>query len=447
MATTGFQDFGKGDETRVRAGTLFNKSIFVTDGSMWKTHRMLARPYFSRDRVSDYVTFAKYADKMVNIMTHFARRGEAVDVQDLFGRFTFDTAGEFLIGADDLNTLDDPLPRAGCAKLGPMGTAIEGQHGRFATAFKDAQVELVTRAFTPLIYWTAAEFFGDRQVEPIREIDAYLLPMVKEALRKKREVRITDGEETFLEHLVGSTDDVEIIRHQLLGMLVAARDTTACLLTFACYLLSQHPEVFNTLREEVLSTVGSTEHPDHQQIKQMKYLRAVLNETLRLFPPVPVDARTSCKEAIIPSPQSRGGGVYVPKSGTEIWFSLMSIHKRKDIWGDDANEFDPGRWLGPSQEGEIAEGDPVEFMPFFAGPRVCIGQQLAYNEASFVMVRLAQAFRKFTLVQVDAAPVGSLPPESWKDAKGKRKAVEKIVPLSAVTMFAKGGTWLQMNLA
>ncbi|KAG8924692.1 Cytochrome P450 52A3, partial [Tulasnella sp. 417] len=109
--------------------------------------------------------------------------------------------------------------------------------------------------------------------------------------------------------------------------------------------------------------------------------------------------------------------------------------RRKDLWGDDADEFNPERWMDPDRARRIAS-DPFMFLPFNGGPRICLGQQFAYNEASFVLVRLLQKFSRITLAQDEAAPASALPPASWKEAKG-RKRVEKVWPKTALTLYSK----------
>ena len=77
-----------------------------------------------------------------------------------------------------------------------------------------------------------------------------------------------------------------MIKDETLNILLAGRDTTSCTLTFAVYALSQHPEVLNRLRAEVLKVVGSARRPSYDDIREMKYMRAFINEVLRLYPPV-----------------------------------------------------------------------------------------------------------------------------------------------------------------
>ncbi|KAG8894183.1 hypothetical protein FRC01_013127, partial [Tulasnella sp. 417] len=147
---------------------------------------------------------------------------------------------------------------------------------------------------------------------------------------------------------------------------------------------------------------------------------------------VPVNTRHSKHDVVIPT---REGGLYIPRGDFTCIFSTISIQRRKDLWGDDADEFNPERWMDPDRARRIAS-DPFMFLPFSGGPRVCLGQQFAYNEASFVLVRLLQTFSRITLAQAEAAPASALPPASWKEAKG-RKRVEKVWPKTALTLYSK----------
>lgn len=120
----------------------------------------------------------------------------------------------------------------------------------------------------------------------------------------------------------------------------------------------------------------------------------------------------------------------------------MLIHRRTDLWGPDALEFDPDRFLDDRVRKYLTP-KPYIFVPFNAGPRICLGQQFAYNEMSFVIIRLLQ---NFTSIALDTAsqPPDSVPPASWAGAPG-RKGIEKIWPRSHLTMYSKGGLWVKME--
>ncbi|KAG9001078.1 hypothetical protein FRB93_012458 [Tulasnella sp. JGI-2019a] len=412
--------------TTLRTGSFFGKGIFTADGDHAKMHRALARPYFARERISEYESFRKYTDKLIVVLKRAIYSGEPIDVQDMFARFTIDTAGEFLFGTSDLNTLDLPFPKASEAVIGPKGIATDTVYGQ------------------PMPFWAAREFLVDSQTEMAKVIEGFLEPLAKKAMERKAQVLASGekmDEESFLDHLALSTDDVVLVKDQLLNMMLAARDTTAGLLSFTCYLLAMHPDVMLRLRQEILTAFGPIGLPTYDSLKTLKYLRAVLNESLRIFPPVPINSRSTKAPTIIPT---RQGPLYIPRSAWQITWSVNAIHTRKDLWGDDADDFVPDRWLGERAK-DIA-ADSFQFVPFNVGPRICLGQQFAYNEASFVLVRLLQVIDDFTVAQTEAAPTGSLPPDEWKLRKG-RQAIEQIHPQSAMTMYSKGGLWLRMHIA
>lgn len=142
----------------------------------------------------------------------------------------------------------------------------------------------------------------------------------------------------FLPELVRQTQDPVRIRSELLNILLAGRDTTASLLSNVWWTLSKRPDIWTKLQDE-LAVLGG-QPPSYEQIKDFKYLRAVLNESLRLYPLVPANAR----EAVVDTTLPLGGGpdglapIFVPK-GQVITWSTFSMHRRKDYYGEDAEEF------------------------------------------------------------------------------------------------------------
>ena len=108
-----------------------------------------------------------------------------------------------------------------------------------------------------------------------------------------------------------------------------------------------------------------------------------------------------------------------------------------------AHEFDPDRFLDDRVKRYLVP-NPFIFLPFNAGPRICLGQQFAYNEASTVIARIAQAFEEIRL-DMDSNPEAK-PPADWANGNG-RKATEKICVKSHLTIYAKGGVWVKMKEA
>ncbi|KDQ21543.1 hypothetical protein BOTBODRAFT_123337 [Botryobasidium botryosum FD-172 SS1] len=449
ILATGFDDFNKGPSAQYRANDLFGTGIFNRNGDAWKYHRSLTKPFFARDRVNDFDTFERGSKKLLKIIRAAAAADEAIEVQDLYGRFTIDAAAEFLFGTPDLNSLDGTLPKAGSAVLGPKGSAfpVGGSYEGFLRAFEGAQVAATKRARCGDDLWPLYEFTHNNVKAHMDVIHEWLSPLIQNALenkqRREKEGLLEGESESLLDHLVKTTSDPIVIRDELHNILLAARDTTATLLTFATYLLSLHPEVVHKLREEISSTCDTNSLPTFEIFRKMPYLRAVLNETLRLFPPVAANERASAKAQVY-VPQE-GPPLYIPGPDVSIGYFPIHFQRRKDLWGEDAEEFKPERWIDEASVASIT-ADPFKFLPFNAGPRICLGQNFAYNEASYVLVRLLQSVSAFELMQDKAAPAGSLPPEIWKQSKGRR-AYEKIWPQNAINLFVKGGLWMKVKLA
>ncbi|KAF8239585.1 cytochrome P450 monooxygenase pc-2 [Tricholoma matsutake] len=120
------------------------------------------------------------------------------------------------------------------------------------------------------------------------------------------------------------------------------------------------------------------------------------------------------------------------------------MHRRTDLWGPDAHEFDPDRFIDERLSKYLVP-NPFIFLPFNAGPRICLGQQFAYNEVSFFLIRLLQRFSEFTLAN-DAQPADSLPPAEWSNYKGT-KGRDKVWPGIHFTMYVKGGLWMRLEEA
>lgn len=152
----------------------------------------------------------------------------------------------------------------------------------------------------------------------------------------------------FLEALAAETRDPIELRSQMLNILLAGRDTTASLIGWVFYSLARDPVRYAKLRNIVLEEFGTYSQPrdiTFARLKSCQYLQYVNNEALRLYPVVPVNSRTANKDTTLP----RGGGpdgqspIFIPK-GRACDYSVFVMHRRKDLWGADADDFNPERW-------------------------------------------------------------------------------------------------------
>ncbi|KAI6039227.1 cytochrome P450 [Pisolithus marmoratus] len=420
---------------------LLGTGVFNSDGEIWKFHRSMTRPFFSKDRISHFDIFEKHASDALNQAKVRLQQGFPVDFQDMVYRFTLDSATEFLFGKSVLS-LSAGLVYPKSSLLAQNEDFTNHPANVFARAFAEAQSQAMFRSRFGSS-WRLAEFWSDRIRKVMKVCHRFIDPILKDALEMKRSMK--EGEEptgqaytgengvledTLVGHLVNCTEDLTIIRDEIVNILIAGRDTTASTLTSLIYMLSQHPDILKRLRAEVLSKVGSSRRPTYDDVREMKYMRAVINETLRLYPPVPFNVRTSTEAAVLPGVNG-GSPFYIPPK-TQTVYSVFLMHRRKDLWGSDAEIFDPDRFL--DERSKYLTSNPFIFLPFNAGPRICLGQQFAYNEMSFFLVRLLQTFSAIAL----AEDVQTRPAEGAKGTE--RHFREKVIIKHHLTLYVNVST-------
>ena len=348
--------------------------IFNNDGAAWQHSRDMLRPNFTKSQVGDLDLYERHGQ---HLLKQIPRDGSTVNLQPLFFDLTMDSATEYLFG-ESTNTL---VP-------GAMTTGAR----EFVNAFVRSQNGALDRArFGPFFakLWSGQNYERDSEI-----VHAFLEGMVDRAFEGKHQRSEAAGGSKaryiFADELISQTSDRALIRGELLNVLLAGRDTTAGLLSNVWFELSKRPDIFAKLEAEVQSILPDGKNgppPTYEQIKEMKYLRALLNESLRLYPVVPGNARQNIVDTTLP----KGGGpdgqspMFIPKDTTVGW-SLYTMHRRKDYYGEDAEEFKPERWLG-----EKSLRPSWEYLPFNGGPRICLGRKFTMTRYISDRVRADRA--------------------------------------------------------
>ncbi|PMD60119.1 cytochrome P450 alkane hydroxylase-like protein [Hyaloscypha bicolor E] len=376
VLATGFQDF-KLSSFRVDAMVpLFGRGIFTTDGRRWSHSRALLRPSFARHNMENHLPFME--SHFEQMMKAIPTDGSTVDLQRLFFAFTMDTATEFLFG-HSVHTLHQMQ-----LSNNIIPSASDTSDAEFVDSYTHSCINIVhdirLGALSKLHYNPEAKKAQQRTF-------AYIDRFVDEALALRKSTKSSESEENsqyiFLNELAKETEDREELRDQILNVLLAGRDTTASLLSNMFWEFARHPEIYVKLREEVAAFGGR--EPTYEELKNMKYLKYCLNESLRLRPVVPANTREAIRDTILPL----GGGedgqspMFV-KKGTHVYYSVYAMHRREEFFGEKTEEYRPERWEG------LKLG--WEFLPFNGGPRICLGQQFALTEASYLTVRMVQEF-------------------------------------------------------
>ncbi|WP_092806208.1 cytochrome P450 [Rhodococcus globerulus] len=212
---------------------------------------------------------------------------------------------------------------------------------------------------------------------------AYMAEVVDEVIRARRE-NPGGAHEDLLELMLRAArendpnriDELNI-RHQVVTFLVAGHETTSGALSFALYYLSQNPEVLAKAQAEV-DAVWGTEEPAFEKIAKLRYVRRVLDESLRLWPTAPAYARAARQDTTLI-------GKYPMKKGDWMLVLIPSLH-RDPVWGSNPEAFDPDRFLPANIKARPAH----TYKPFGTGERACIGRQFAIHEAVLVLGTILQ---------------------------------------------------------
>ncbi|KAE8382736.1 cytochrome P450 [Aspergillus bertholletiae] len=379
MLATQFNDFGIGDMRRNAAATMIHRGIFISDGPDWSHSRSLLRPQFTRTQINNLQLEERHIQNAFRAMpTQPNGWTSNVDIQSIFFRLTLDSATEFLFG------------KSCHSQLTALGEGRAKVEDSFLTSFDRCSWYLAARLRFERLYWLVNNPEFQKSVRVVHDlVDGYVHSALQRAQQTEKP---TDPESPshyiLLDALTETTRDPIELRDQCLNVLLAGRDTTASLLSWSVLILARHPQIFRRLRKEIIDHFGTYDEPrdiNFSSLKSCRYLQHFINETLRLHPVVPFNRRCANKDTTLPTGGGKDGNspIYLQK-GQQVLFSSYVLQRRKDIWGEDAEEFNPERWFGRKVL--------WEHIPFSGGPRTCIGQQFALVNASYTLVRLLQRF-------------------------------------------------------
>lgn len=369
ILSTKFEDWSLGLRDQVM-DPFFGSGIFTQDGEAWEISRGLLRPQFTFRQYEDCEVFRGSVDTLLDKL---GAQSGVVDMQPLLFALTLDVTTAFLFGDS----------------VGSLTGAAGADASEFAVAFNVAQDYVAKRMRLQDLYWLVG---GSRFREACGTVHSFADRIIDLNLSAGRtEERV--GKYVFLDSLAKACPDRQMLRSQIINVLVAGRDTTACAIVWTLFLLVRHPSALQKVRDEIRAQVSDKASVSRSQLKELTYLQKVLKEVLRLYPSVPVNSRTAIRDTILPV----GGGhdlqspVFVPK-GAAVAYSVYSMHRRPDLYGMDAELFRPERWDEDLPMYRDAVDARWGYLPFNGGPRICLGMDFGLTEAAYVVVRLLQRF-------------------------------------------------------
>ncbi|WP_101295037.1 cytochrome P450 [Halegenticoccus soli] len=334
-------------------GELLGDGLLLSEGEAWRRQRDLAQPAFHMQRLAG---LSRMMTDHTEAMLDGWSDGDVVDVQLEMARLTVKIIVDAMLGAE----LSDERIRLVQENLEPLGARFEPDPFRFL-----------------LPDWA-----------PTRENREYrralrILEGVIDGIVEERRGTETDAERTDLLSLLlraqnrGEQTDRQI-RDEAMTMLLAGHDTTALTLTYAWYLLSQHPEAEARVHAELDEALGG-DVPTVADLRGLEYTEWVLLETMRLYPPVYVMFRE-------PTVDVRLGGYRVP-AGSAVMLPQWAVHRSSRFYSD-PEAFDPGRWA-PARRSARPR---FSYFPFGGGSRHCIGKQFSMMEAKLILGTVAGRF-------------------------------------------------------
>ncbi|WIV66229.1 cytochrome P450 [Natrialbaceae archaeon AArc-T1-2] len=339
------ENYLKGENFQTILRPMTGNGILNSEGAIWRRNRHLIQPAFGPDRIEEY------ASMMTDVTTETLEDwtdGETRPFHEDMMTVTLRIVARALFGVE----IDDHVDTIGSA------------------------LEEFMRATERLSHLVLPPGVPTLSRVRIRRARTRIDDVVDGLIASRSDGSDDDVISTLLE---ATTDDGrgltrEEVRDEVVTLLLAGHETTALALSFAAYLLAQHPHVETRLVAE-LEDVLDGDPPTMADVPELSYTERVLKETMRLYPPVPGVVREPAKPDVV-------GGYEIP-AGATIRMHQWVVH-RDSRWYDDPLAFQPERWTDELER----ELPKLAYFPFSAGPRRCIGDRFAMLEATLVLATI-----------------------------------------------------------
>ncbi|MFI9450191.1 cytochrome P450 [Amycolatopsis sp. NPDC052450] len=342
----------------VQAKRALGDGLLTSEGELWRKQRKTIQPVFQHKRIAAQAgVVAEEAAKLVGrLKTHVG--GGPVDIVEEMTGLTLGVLGRSLLDAD-LGTFDS---------IGHSFEAVQDQ----------AMFEMVSLSMVPTWIPLPKQL---RFRKARKDLDRIVEALVVE---RKADPRV-DGDDV-LTRLIASTKEEprpEVaklrMRDELVTLLLAGHETTASTLGWTFHLVDRHPEVFERLHAEAVEVLGDRP-PAYEDLHRLTYTTMVVEEVMRLYPPVWILTRQAQEADDI-------GGYSVP-AGADVVVCPYTLHRHPEFW-DDPGRFSPERFSAEN----TGSRPRYAYIPFGAGPRFCVGSNLGMMEAVFVIAMISRELR------------------------------------------------------
>ncbi|MCD7464154.1 hypothetical protein HAX54_052214 [Datura stramonium] len=389
IMSANFPNFPKGPEFK-KIFDVLGDGIFNSDLDMWKDQRKLAREMMIHKRFIKCLmktSWDKVENGLIPVIEFVAEKGRVVDLQDVFKRFTFDTTCKLVMGFD------------------PSCLSLEFPDIPFSKVMDDVNYVGFIRHVLPQYLWKLQKLLGvgpemrlSKAEEVIDQVIVKYISMKRDELSKGGKTKEDEDGFDLLTSYIALNDgekktelkfDDKFLRDTILNFMIAGRDGVSACLTWFIWIVFTHPKVEKIIREELKAIIPVGEGEKKRlftadELKNVVYLHAALCEALRLYPPVPLQHKTPQEPDILPS----GHRVH-PKM--RVMINLYAMGRMESIWGKDALEFKPERWI--SERGTVKHEQSYKFLAFNAGPRTCLGKEVAFTQMKAVAAAIIHNYQ------------------------------------------------------
>ncbi|KAM3202051.1 hypothetical protein T459_09090 [Capsicum annuum] len=370
---TRFNNYHKERKVIEAFSDLFGKALFLSDGSEWKSQRQSFQHDFDPKEFHAYTSVVEeeLSGRLVPFLSNAEKTASTVDLQDTLCRFTFDSVCQIGFGFD---------PKYLLSSLPPTP---------FADTYRSAAKLSILRYTTLPLIWKAKKFFNMKSekrlahmVDELHNFLGNIIAKKKERLLAREDLEDKDVLAKILRRAKGEQLDDTFLIHTAVNFIMGGHDAMCPALAWFFGLVSSNPNVEKVIVREIREKDG--------RLSDMVYMHASIYESLRLFPPFPADSKEAVEDDVWPD------GTKV-KKGTSIFYHIFAMGRSPELWGPDWPAFSPERWLerrsGSSDEWNFIARDPFMYPVFHAGPRTCLGKEIAVVIMKMVAATILKRFQ------------------------------------------------------
>ncbi|KAG2772955.1 hypothetical protein PC129_g1393 [Phytophthora cactorum] len=382
---TQFDTFGRGDELVDLQHDIFGEGVAGVDGEKWLKQRRIASHMFSMKMLRDVMdeVIMEKSIKLRDVLAQCAKEGRVVPMKSLLGKFSSDVFTKIGFGVD-LHGLDGDI---NSEMDHPFIEAVDG----YAEVFG-------ARLQSPMWYWKLKRFLNIGDERMLKRCIKVATDLLNEVMLKSMASKTAEDWNTKTDLLTlfvdstGNTDSSDL-RDAMMNFFLAGKETTSFSMAWVIVNLNRHPRVLAKLRKQIRDNLpelmtGELQVPTMEDLHKIPYIEAVLKESLRLY-------MTGVHRTPMRSTTLRDG-TFVP-FGSYVVMSVYAAARVKNVWGEDAAEYNPDRWID-EETGKIKSINPFQFITFGGGPHQCVGMRFALLEMQTV---IAVLFSRFDIKTVE----------------------------------------------